>query len=97
MAILGTNAQDVLECSTKPSFKVQLQDRLSVFCSFHVPHIAVGLIPCGICFVCVCFLTPWVVFFVLLEALGRSENRRDGGYKHSWSFSFLGDEDRRPE
>ncbi|XP_076612147.1 sentrin-specific protease 6 isoform X2 [Chaetodon auriga] len=31
------------------------------------------------------------------EALGRSETRRDGGYKHNWSFSLSGDseEERR--
>ncbi|XP_075871497.1 sentrin-specific protease 6 isoform X2 [Nelusetta ayraudi] len=34
---------------------------------------------------------------VFFQALGRSENRRDGGYKHSWSFSLSGDEDRRPD
>uniref|UniRef100_A0A3Q4BQD8 Uncharacterized protein n=1 Tax=Mola mola TaxID=94237 RepID=A0A3Q4BQD8_MOLML len=26
-----------------------------------------------------------------LQALGRSETRRDGGYKHNWSFSLSGD------
>ncbi|XP_034436488.1 sentrin-specific protease 6 isoform X3 [Hippoglossus hippoglossus] len=28
---------------------------------------------------------------ILFEALDRSETRRDGGYKHSWSFSLSGD------
>ncbi|XP_069371511.1 sentrin-specific protease 6 isoform X2 [Paralichthys olivaceus] len=34
---------------------------------------------------------------ILFEALDRSETRRDGGYKHSWSFSLSGDseEERR--
>lgn len=26
-----------------------------------------------------------------IQALGRSETRRDGGYKHNWSFSHSGD------
>ncbi|XP_060947120.1 sentrin-specific protease 6 isoform X2 [Limanda limanda] len=31
---------------------------------------------------------------ILFEALDRSDNRRDGGYKHSWSFSLSGEEER---
>uniref|UniRef100_A0A3Q3JJU1 Uncharacterized protein n=1 Tax=Monopterus albus TaxID=43700 RepID=A0A3Q3JJU1_MONAL len=28
-------------------------------------------------------------------ALDRSETRRDGGYKHNWSFSFSGDSEEK--